>query len=387
MSEPVDQKLAANLRRWQASGQPEAWCAARGYPGTDQDWNELLVSLWWSDFWPMDISAVRALLEEQAKPCNLRRWQESGKPLRWIENHAGVWDHAAWLDLLATLEQSEYWPLDPDAVGALLEELRPPWRNLQRWRQSGLPQRWVESLQGCWNHADWLALVEDLRQSEFWPLELAAVDAMLEEFKQAHHNFLRWQVSGHAQRWVELRHGSWDHAAWLSMLGGLQQTEFWPLEPSAVGRVVEGVRQEWWNLRRWRDSGLARRWVEAHHGQWDHDAWLALLASLKSSGYWPVAPAALGGVLEEARDHWRNLQRWQESGQSRNWVLEHDGEWTRDDLENLLDTLWQSEFWPLDPRAVQAALEATATALTPESPPAFYPFTSSARFETSRRAA
>src|SRR5882724_6090028 len=235
MSDPVDHKLAANLRRWQASGEPEAWCAARGGLATEQDWHELLASLWWSDFWPMDVTAVRALLEEHAKPCNLRRWQESGQPLRWIERHAGAWDHTAWLDLLAALQQSEYWPLDPDAVGALLEELRSPWRNLQRWRQSGLPQRWVESLQGCWNHADWLALVDDLRQSEYWPLEPTAVSEMLEELKQTYHNFLRWQLSGHAQRWVELRQGSWDHNAWLSLLGALRQSEFWPLEPAAVG--------------------------------------------------------------------------------------------------------------------------------------------------------
>jgi hypothetical protein len=386
MSDPVDQKLAVNLRRWQASGQPEAWCAARAGLGTEQDWHDLLASLWWSDFWPMDTSAVRALLVEQAKPSNLRRWRESGQPLRWIERHTGAWDHAAWLDLVASLEQSEFWPLDPDAVGALLEELRAPWRNLRRWKQSGQPQRWVESLRGCWNHADWLALVEDLRQSEFWPLELTAVGEMLEEVKQAYRNLQRWQASGHAQRWVELRQGSWDHNAWLALLDALRHSEFWPLEPSAVGRVVEEMRREWWNLRRWRDSGLARRWVEAHQGQWGHGDWLALLASLKSSGFWPGSPAALGQVLEEARDQWHNLRRWQESGQPSHWVLEHAGDWTRDDLDYLLDTLWQSEFWPLDARAVQGVLEATADALTSESPTAIYPFARAPRDEFRRAA-
>src|SRR5205085_624856 len=85
---------------------------------------------------------------------------------------------------------------------------------------------------------------------------------------------------------------------------------------------------------------------------------LDLLASLPASGYGPVAPAALGQVLEAARDEWRNLRRWQESGQPRQWVEAHDGRWDRDDLQELVDALWLLEFWPLDPRAVERHLEA-----------------------------
>jgi hypothetical protein len=55
------------------------------------------------------------------------------------------------------------------------------------------------------------------------------------------------------------------------------------------------------NLRRWRESGQPRAWVEARQGQWDHDAWLALLDDLKGSSFWPLDPNAVGLVLEEAR--------------------------------------------------------------------------------------
>lgn len=61
------------------------------------------------------------------------------------------------------------------------------------------------------------------------------------------------------------------------------------------------------NLRRWRESGQARAWVEARGGRWDHAAWLTLLEELKRSPYWPMQPDAVGLVLEETQRQW--LQR------------------------------------------------------------------------------
>jgi hypothetical protein len=58
---------------------------------------------------------------------NLRRWRESGQPRQWVEARQGRWDHAAWLSLLADLERSPYWPLSPDEVGKVLEEVRQEW--------------------------------------------------------------------------------------------------------------------------------------------------------------------------------------------------------------------------------------------------------------------
>jgi hypothetical protein len=58
------------------------------------------------------------------------------------------------------------------------------------------------------------------------------------------------------------------------------------------------------NLRRWRESGQPRVWVEARQGQWNHDAWLALLDDLKKSSFWPMNPDEVGLVLEETRREW-----------------------------------------------------------------------------------
>jgi hypothetical protein len=55
---------------------------------------------------------------------NLRRWIESGLPRRWVESRLGHWDHADWLVLLGNLRHTEFWPMDPSAIGAVLEQLR-----------------------------------------------------------------------------------------------------------------------------------------------------------------------------------------------------------------------------------------------------------------------
>ena len=60
------------------------------------------------------------------------------------------------------------------------------------------------------------------------------------------------------------------------------------------------------NLRRWQESGQARSWVQARKGQWNHADWLALLSDLKTSPYWPMQPDAVGQVLEQVK---RDLAR------------------------------------------------------------------------------
>ena len=55
---------------------------------------------------------------------NLRRWKESGQARAWVEGRQGRWGHADWLALLDELKRSPYWPMQPDAVGMTLEELK-----------------------------------------------------------------------------------------------------------------------------------------------------------------------------------------------------------------------------------------------------------------------
>jgi len=55
---------------------------------------------------------------------NLARWRDSGQPRLWIKDHKGRWNDQDWLSLLDALKQSEFWPMEPDAVGAVLEDLK-----------------------------------------------------------------------------------------------------------------------------------------------------------------------------------------------------------------------------------------------------------------------
>lgn len=182
--------------------------------------------------------------------------------------------------------------------------------NLCRWKQSGQPRQWVKDHGGHWNHGDWLQLLADLERSAFWPLDPAAVGGVLEDAKRRWWNLHRWLQSGQPRRWVEAHGGQWDHADWLLLLTDLAASEFWPLCPDAVAEAIEEARARWSNLQRWNQSGQARQWVKDHGGHWNHDNWLQLLADLERTGFGPMEPAAVGALLEDLRGEWEIYRRW-----------------------------------------------------------------------------
>jgi hypothetical protein len=75
----------------------------------------------------------------------------------------------------------------------------------------------------------------------------------------------------------------------------------------AKPEIHPAIPSEAENLKHWRESGQARAWVEAHHGRWEHSDWLNLLEELRCSAFWPMQPDAIGMVLEELKQQW--LQR------------------------------------------------------------------------------
>ncbi len=232
---------------------------------------------------------------------NVRRWRQSSQPWRWVEAHQGSWNHDDWLKLLAELRESEYWPMIPDEVGRVLEELKVCYWNLRRWKESEHPHWWVESRKGVWTHGEWNALIDLLRRSEYWPLLPAAVGQLLEELKVRYWNLRRWQEQGEARRWVEDHRGSWNHEDWLELLAELQQSRFWPMHPDALARVLEELKVQYWNLQRWHQSGEARLWVETRGRDWAHADWVELLAELQTSDYWPLHPGMVGNLLDEIK--------------------------------------------------------------------------------------
>src|SRR5207248_1451318 len=62
--------------------------------------------------------------EEGAKRENLSRWIASGHPSIWVTEHNCAWNHSDWLSLLELLRSSQYWPVELDRVGLVLEQLK-----------------------------------------------------------------------------------------------------------------------------------------------------------------------------------------------------------------------------------------------------------------------
>ena len=55
---------------------------------------------------------------------NFESWKSSEGPEVWVGQHLQGWNHDDWLELLATLRQSPYWPMDEAAIGQHIEMLR-----------------------------------------------------------------------------------------------------------------------------------------------------------------------------------------------------------------------------------------------------------------------
>jgi hypothetical protein len=67
-------------------------------------------------------------------------------------------------------------------------------------------------------------------------------------------NLTRWRESGQAWSWVQAHKASWSHGNWLTLLETLKKSEFWPMKPDAVGEVIEGFKREWLERERKRQQ-------------------------------------------------------------------------------------------------------------------------------------
>lgn len=65
---------------------------------------------------------------------NLKRLEKTTLPMDFVRAHSGEWDHQAWLEFCASLEDKGYTPIDLDQVG------RSCWtRRSDRLLQSSIP--------------------------------------------------------------------------------------------------------------------------------------------------------------------------------------------------------------------------------------------------------
>ena len=57
-----------------------------------------------------------------AEETNLRKLSRSPIPMNFVKKQNGVWNHEEWLQFLDYLKSKNYFPIDTDRVGLLLEE-------------------------------------------------------------------------------------------------------------------------------------------------------------------------------------------------------------------------------------------------------------------------
>ena len=66
----------------------------------------------------MTVKRVKLSLEE----TNLRKLSRSPIPMNFVKKQNGSWNHKDWLEFLDYLKSKNYFPIDTDRVGLLLEE-------------------------------------------------------------------------------------------------------------------------------------------------------------------------------------------------------------------------------------------------------------------------
>ncbi len=67
--------------------------------------------------------------------------------------------------------------------------------------------------------------------------------------EQEEANLRRWCLQV-GPAWVDLWEGRWSQQDWLDLLALLRRTDFWPLNPDALQRAVEELKQEYFAARR-----------------------------------------------------------------------------------------------------------------------------------------
>jgi ankyrin repeat protein len=190
--------------------------------------------------------------------ANPSQWESTGEAEAWVRTHLKGWNHQDWLDLLASLRRSPYWPMDEAAIGEHLEILRAklmaieakesPTANLGRWKSSDEAEAWVWAHLKGWNHQDWFDLLASLRKSPYWPMDEAAIGNHLEMLrakplaKELKGNLYRWNSSGELEAWVLAHPNGWNHQHWLDLLASLKTSSYWPMNEPALGQHLEQVR-------------------------------------------------------------------------------------------------------------------------------------------------
>jgi hypothetical protein len=224
------------------------------------------------------------------KARNLRRLEETTIVRDFVSQQLGRWNHVEWVKLLERLEREGFFPIDEAAVGQKLEQCRSEW---ERWR---------------YREGEGATVWQPGRPRE----------SHLEEKAR---NLKRLLETPVLMDFVSQQHGEWDHVDWVRLLQRLKREGFWPIDVPALSAKLDQCRLEWRlqravgnprtdseakarNLERLARSALLSDFVKEKQGEWDHQGWLELLGRLRREGYWPVDEDAVAAQLVKCRTEW-----------------------------------------------------------------------------------
>src|SRR5262245_18844237 len=105
----------------------------------------------------MPVSRLRAIMTIEMK-CTGCQW-----PFKWPDSMAGKTDECPVCGVYVTIpptgSQPASAPSIPSATSAATSDES---GNLRRWQETKEPYRWVWERSGSWDHALWVALLESL---------------------------------------------------------------------------------------------------------------------------------------------------------------------------------------------------------------------------------
>jgi len=77
------------------------------------------------------------------------------------------------------------------------------------------------------------------------------------------------------------------------------------VEAAARKRQESDDQEQAERMERWKRSGMPREWVLEHLDGWDHPTWMSLVGRVKATPFWPLKAEEMVAYLEGLRDELR----------------------------------------------------------------------------------
>jgi len=241
------------------------------------------------------------------------RWMSSLLD-QFVEKHSGEWKTGDLIELSERLSRAGYRYLDIVALNTELQKKRDAYHektgaNLEKLGENGLVGKFVDDHRGRWNDKHLGELMKQIKTAGLWPVKLPFLNKLLEKHRQPWKvkmasNLKRLVKDGMLKEYIESRSGGWTQEGWQDLMKQLDQKGYLPYDPTAVAMALrrELTLCARGNLARLQKDGLLSEFVKEHKGDWTREDLQKLLRRIEKEGYAPVV--SLGAALDAERQRW-----------------------------------------------------------------------------------